>query len=266
MNKGFIKERVLNMLNRAPNNQPWRSAARITSKLETYFSDVSIIEVQDLLFEMEHDDKTVRRSLLPSKKTLDILWGSLEKVKDKEVMPSYKLDGAKNFLLKEVKNLKEPYKVAFISHSHQDHMAIGLAKNLLNLDIYPWMAETEINEGHLINDEIKKGIEMSDYFLMYLTTKALESRWVLKEIKTSLTSFWIEKIPIVVMDRDAAVTFDERMSLDQTKGVIKNQDLLFSLESYFSEHRKIYVYPSVEPHNLNLKHFERVDISELVCS
>ncbi len=145
---------------------------------------VSSLLIEQLLYEMENSGfAKVRRAALPSKKTLDVLWGSVEVVGKADVMPVEKQDIQDDFFGDSSFIPNDNTKKCFISHSHKDVKdAIEIGKELLKHNVYPWMAETDIAYADVINYEIQQAIASSDYFLIYVTENAIKSVWTEKEL------------------------------------------------------------------------------------
>ena len=56
-----------------------------------------------------------------------------------------------------------------------------VATVLLQNDVVPWLAETHIEQGEHINEEIIRALRASQAFLLFLSPNALNSRWTGKE-------------------------------------------------------------------------------------
>lgn len=93
---------------------------------------------------------------------------------------------------------------AFLSHSSKDKepyvrkVAEWLGKDNINYD------EFTFEEGEKTFDEILKGLDKSELFVLFLSSNALNSKWVIREIteaKIRLDEFRIAKLyPIIIED------------------------------------------------------------------
>lgn len=145
---------------------------------------MSSLLVEQLLYELEQNGNgSIRRSVLPGKKNLGVLWGHTGNVGDRNVLPVEKNTIADNFFNTEGFKADENTKKCFISHSHKDVSdVIEIGKKLLGFNVYPWMAETDIKINQAINYEIQLAIKSADYFLIYVTENSIQSVWTEKEL------------------------------------------------------------------------------------
>lgn len=94
---------------------------------------------------------------------------------------------------------------AFLSHSNFDKPVVRRIREILNSHgIQTWIDEDNVHPGQRISSEIQKGIENSDYFLLFLSPKAVDSGWVEREWQARLHGEIQSKIdrliPIVLSD------------------------------------------------------------------
>lgn len=97
---------------------------------------------------------------------------------------------------------------AFLSHSSKDKalvekIAIQLGSNNCHYDKYTFEA------GNLTMDEIFKGLEDTDVFVLFISEQALESEWVNKEItqaKILSTNKHIDRIFPIILDKSIKYT------------------------------------------------------------
>lgn len=74
---------------------------------------------------------------------------------------------------------------AFISHSSVDKKFVRrLAKDLTQHNINVWVDENSIKAGQNIADKIQSGIDESDFLIILLTSKSVQSGWVRTEWQT----------------------------------------------------------------------------------
>lgn len=77
----------------------------------------------------------------------------------------------------------------FISHSVKDVEIIKkIAENLSNHDIYPYIAERDLNPGIELSKKIMKQIDASDYFILVYSKNGKESEFVIQEV-----GYWLGK-------------------------------------------------------------------------
>ena len=78
-------------------------------------------------------------------------------------------------------------RVAFLSHSSADKAFIRqLAGDLSANGISVWLDEQRIRVGDSIPEKIAQGLAESDYFLIAMSQKSIESAWVQKELNNAL--------------------------------------------------------------------------------
>lgn len=80
-------------------------------------------------------------------------------------------------------------RVAFLSHSSTDKPFIRqLAADLAANGIGVWLDEQRIRVGDSIPEKIAQGLAESDYFLLAMSQRAIDSAWVQKELNNALMS------------------------------------------------------------------------------
>lgn len=80
-------------------------------------------------------------------------------------------------------------RVAFLSHSSADKAFIRqLAADLTANGISVWLDEQRIRVGDSIPEKIAQGLAESDFFLIGMSQKSIESAWVQKELNNALMS------------------------------------------------------------------------------
>ena len=83
--------------------------------------------------------------------------------------------------------------IVFVSYSQKDRYFVRtLLNDLQNQNIEVWQDEKSINIGDSITDEIPKGIEKADYFLIVISSNSINSKWVNTEL--SVASFLQRKL------------------------------------------------------------------------
>lgn len=202
-----IKE-IVKLLESANPDKPWMTAKRIAEKIKEKIH-IPSEEIQKLLLDhiseawQENESPKIRYSNLPSKKTLQVLWAAVSqpKVGMRSLKPLARTD-----------QIDEPLSGIefwdsaniFFSHSHKDYdKVIRIATSLVQSGFSPWLAETHINWGDYINDEIETALSRADAFLLFLSTNAINSRWTEKEYGFAVKNL---RIPIfVVADNDESI-------------------------------------------------------------
>ncbi len=77
---------------------------------------------------------------------------------------------------------------AFISHSwHDKRLARRLATTLHSYGVEVWVDEAEIKIGDSLIEKIREGIDHVDFVIALLSTKAVSSQWVKKELDIAMT-------------------------------------------------------------------------------
>lgn len=137
-----------------------------------------------LLAHIRHSEENglepmVRYSSLPSRRTLEVLWGATEIVGLRRVESIRKTNVADD-TFDQFEDLDEAD--VFLSHSHRDYDSVmEVASLLVRGGVFPWLAETHLGQGDHINDGIISALTGSQLFILFLTPNALGSRWTGKE-------------------------------------------------------------------------------------
>lgn len=198
-----IFNQVFTILSDTSPDKPWMTARGIASRLRNRVDRVQIEQIL-LAHCKECEDKglplRVRYSSLPSRSTLDVLWGAIEKVGSRRlenITQDHVVDGS----LAEFESLDKAD--VFLSHSHRDYDAVmAVATLLLQEGVVPWLAETHIGQGEHIHEQIIGALGASQAFLLFLSPHALDSRWTGKEYVNARS----RGIPVFVV---ANIDFEE---------------------------------------------------------
>lgn len=194
-----IKDRVEEHLFNRKRPKVWMTATGLIKRLGI---DIHQHSMYRLLEEMTKED-IIRNSRLPSAKSLEVLWGHRSLVKDLEAESVTLTDVDDEYFDKFSDFRNSDFPICFISHSHKDvKKVMELSHTLLEKNIYPWVAECEINEGGQINDSVIKGLKQSDMFMVFFSRHALKSVWTRKE-------FDQHEQYINSKDRNPIVVFDD---------------------------------------------------------
>lgn len=166
-----------------PNNSRWVTSNTLINKLN--LPQISPLDLDNILvrYFQDNPDSEIRFSTLPSRISLDVLWGSVERIKKRGVSDIYRQDEL--ILIEELDRTET--KNMFLSHSFRDsEIVIKLAKRLMDYKIYPWLAETEILKRSHINQSVKEAIEKLPYFGVFISENLVNSVWSAKEIDFAL--------------------------------------------------------------------------------
>jgi hypothetical protein len=113
---------------------------------------------------------------------------------------------------------------AFLSHSHADKEVVYRVKNELDRHgIFTWIDEFQIGIGESIRQEIDKGISSSNFLVLFLSKKAIESEWVQREIDAAFMKEVESKdttiIPVLLETCDIPITLKARRYIDMKQDV-----------------------------------------------
>lgn len=186
MNEQLFKQALLT-LKATKEKKHWLTANTIAKKIN---NGTSAKQIEQALLDHCTTSKNplVRYSSLPSRISLEVLWGEIAKVGHHYVQPLTKSDIADD-------NLDHFVELAewnvFFSHSHRDYIEVMEVAELLLAEnhqdkVIPWLAETHIGQGEHIHDEIIYSLNESQAFLLFLSPHALDSRWTGKEYMNAL--------------------------------------------------------------------------------
>lgn len=177
-----ILEQAIALLSAASPDKPWMTASYLGRKMGGGIEGKRIEQIL-LAYCREAEDSgdmpKIRYSSLPSRKTLEVLWGAIEHVGTRP-LENITQDHVAHDAFDECGDLDRAD--IFISHSHRDFDAVSaVARHLLEADLVPWLAETHIQKDRHIHEEIIGALGDSQDFLLYLSPNALDSRWTGKE-------------------------------------------------------------------------------------
>ena len=165
------------------NAPKWQTAENISKKLNNRLTSE---ELENLLIKRykSSNNSVIRYSSLPSKKSLSVLWGHIDKVGNRKLFDIFRED--EEITPEYLKQIEDERNI-FLSHSFKDFdKVILLANKLVKFDFNPWLAESEIKQNYHINNEVKEAIERLPYFGIYLTDNVLNSTWSAKEFEYAL--------------------------------------------------------------------------------
>ncbi|MBN3519932.1 toll/interleukin-1 receptor domain-containing protein [Algoriphagus lutimaris] len=233
-------------------NSKWNTSQGILQSLQ--IASISPLELDEMLLKayQKSRDHQFRYSTLPSKKSLDVLWGHIDKVKKREGMDFLKQD--QELLLDELNRSAE--KSMFLSHSFKDSdKVVDLAKALAKQDLHLWLAETDLLYHQHINSEVKTAIEKLPFFAVFLSENIFHSIWSAKEIEFALNN----KKQIIGFFH--AETLEKLLQINSKSSIAQE---LFS--RFFDNHQEVIFvnYPS-EEHSISFPLGEFMKMDELVA-
>lgn len=249
-------QKILRILESANPDKPWMTAKRIAAKCEYDVSEIETLLLKHMTEAWDKDlSPKIRYSNLPSKKTLQVLWGAVSKVGIRRLMPLARTDEIDDALNDVVDRASANI---FFSHSHKDYdKVIRIAKSLAHAGFSPWLAETHIDLHEDINKEIEQAIGRAEAFLLFLSKHTLNSRWTGKEYGLALTAGDPDavkrlKIPIfVIADDDTSIC---ELVGQLTRSEKNRSDLPTELTGAARE-----FYESLEDHRYQAKYFKLIN-------
>jgi len=164
----------------------WMTSETIKSKLKITDYNAAEIEKGLLDYYNVNSNSAVRYSSLPSKRSLQVLWGHVDNVGHRKLFDIFKED---NHLEADYLNEINDERNLFLSHSFKDTSNVfDLAKHLVTHGINPWIAETDITQNSHINHDVISAINDLPFFGMYLSEHVLTSAWSVKEFEFALSN------------------------------------------------------------------------------
>jgi hypothetical protein len=184
---------------------PWKTAPYLARRLaETRNVSVGPADLERALLEHAgRENRLIRYSFFPARKTLDLLWGHVRNVGDSAELPPVLLRPEADIAAM-VGELEEPALPddapwCFLSHSFRDLQAvIALRDRLISRGYGVWIAEVQIEPGGMITEAVQKGLRGSDKLVAFMSPSSIGSRWVLKEISVAVHSARLP--PVVIVD------------------------------------------------------------------
>jgi len=217
-------ERAILTLKGASEEKPWMTAKTLSKKLK--LPDHSHLEkcLIDYVTSENGVSPEIRYSNLPSRESLSILWGHSNLVGSKPLQNLTKDNIAhpipstptliQDKLEEDGVDSTTSVSYLFFSHSHKDfEPVLEISDKLLQKDIPIWLAETHIQQGEYIHEEIICAFQKSVGLLLYLSNNALASRWTGKELSQAAC----RKMPIYVIVEDKDIVFSDFIDAIQNK-------------------------------------------------
>lgn len=138
------------------------------------------------------------------------------------------------------KKAKIPREV-FLSHANRDHRFANWLKDELQRHGVPvWYSHTQIVGAQQWHDEIGKGLERCDWFLLVLSPSAVRSTWVQRELLFALDSTHYNQRIIPVIFRPCEIK-----KLSWTLSSMQHVDFTASRAAGLAELLRIWGIPSL---------------------
>jgi len=74
----------------------------------------------------------------------------------------------------------------FLSYSTKDEKIVRSVSTLMPSKVFTWIDHKAIGGGSILNNKIKKGINESDIFFVFISQDSIDSPWVSKEINWAI--------------------------------------------------------------------------------
>lgn len=155
-------------------------------------------------------------------------------------------------------------KRVFISYSSKDRDAAERVRaNIPNMfDV--WFDSERVQPGSSISDEIKEGLNSSDYYVILISENAIQSSWVQVEIAAAFELAGekrISVVPVLLQGSELPIVFKGLLYIDFRKsfasGLTALKDFLLSQVSLISD---------IEPRQLMLKSHDVSARKRMVCN
>lgn len=212
-----ILEGALLYLPKYNSNRRWMTARGLATKMRRldskHFSALDQVRLTKVLLQhydgLSPERRKIRASRLPSRKTLETLWGRVKPgeretgespiLRRADVETCSKLSPEIGCGSVESDEEVEEAPSLFLSYSHRDEADAGIiAARLDHLGDSTWISGERIHEGASINDEIRGALGECKKFAVFLTDNSATSKWVNKELFLSGNFYGIEKSYVIV--------------------------------------------------------------------
>lgn len=172
--------RVAEILKRSK-KYPWKTARYLSRRLSSKDVKISAEDLENALLDhAKQPDRKLRYSFFPARKSLDLLWGHIDVVKEAHRLPDPHLTS--EFGEFQPCDVPENRVWCFLSHNFGDLPQVRkIYYELLHRGYGVWLAEAEVLKGKMIHKTVQQALRVCDRFVLYASKNALGSRWVLKE-------------------------------------------------------------------------------------
>jgi len=188
---------IYQILNRLNKDKPWMTARGLSKRLRKLnITDKTPSEIEKVLIRhSKSSNNIIRQSYYPSKKSLDILWGSIDVVGKQIDLPN--LERGDEPTPKNIMNFDKNTVWFFLSHNQKDlHYTKKIKRKIesnVTTNFAIWTHEVEIPHEEIIIHYVRNAIRDCDYFISYVTRQSIGSLWVQKEA-------YMAKNPIIIID------------------------------------------------------------------
>lgn len=250
-----MEKKIIKLL-KDPLENKWQTSLSLSSKLKKYKS-CSPEQIESILINYikTNINSEIRYSSLPSKKSLHVLWGHIDKVGKRKLFDIFKED--KQTTATYLNNVNDERNI-FLSHSFKDtDKVFNLAHKLVVRGFNPWIAESDIQQGNHINHDVINAIKELPYFGIYLSKNVLKSAWSAKEFEFALLH---KKKLMAFVDEDD----NQIINLIEKNISIDNYDIHSLLRKIFgfgelSEYIDFFIVTKIERENLNYKRIKKMN-------
>lgn len=131
----------------------------------------------------------------------------------------------------------------FISYSHLDKEFVDkMAHHLIKSNVPVWMDRWELKTGDSITLKIQEALSCSDYLLIVLSKKSVESEWCKREVNAGLLRQVEEKraviLPVLIEDCDIPLFIRDILYADFRENFYSGlRSLLDSLSARYSNNQ-----------------------------
>ena len=169
----------------------WMTAGKLAGQIKE--SHNIQIDSEDLFQALQRHSqgefRKIRHSMIPSRKTLDVLWGHIDNVGDRAVNPLQRHDSSP-YEFTHIADGDAPG--AFISHNHRDYETICELNNILaEKKVLAWTFEMDIQQDDYINQAVQNALNNCAYFFLFLSRNSLTSLWVRKELENASAQVYV---------------------------------------------------------------------------
>ncbi|MEL6830167.1 MAG: toll/interleukin-1 receptor domain-containing protein, partial [Pseudomonadota bacterium] len=147
---------------------------------------LTLTEAFEILYtESQRPDRRIRYSMYPSRRDLDVLWGHVTVVGDRQLYPLERQALPEEFTSGERAPMDVDERAGlFLSHSMQDFsMVYDLRARLEATDQRVWIFEDDLNPGDIVHHAIRDALNSSEAFGAYLSDHYLQSLYSDKEVE-----------------------------------------------------------------------------------
>jgi len=145
-----------------------------------------------------------------------------------------------------------PPKELFLSHSSQNaHTATSIAGTLRNHGVPVWDSPTNILTAQQWHDEIGNALRRCDWFMVLLSSGAVQSSWVKRELMYALTHSQYENhiMPVIIEPcnhEGLSWTLDQFQMADYSSSSDTAYGQILARWGIGFDHAKV-VLPAIEP-------------------